>query len=56
MSKENRSSNYVWIIMMVLPLMLLAWNLLVLSFSRDTTPDCVIVTNLGHLKMHQSVH
>jgi hypothetical protein len=37
MSKGKGFHKYVWVIMMVLPLMFLAWNLLVLSFSRDTT-------------------
>jgi hypothetical protein len=37
MQQENRSKNYVWIVMMVLSLFLVAWTLLVLAFSRETT-------------------
>ena len=37
MTKEKRSNHYVWIIMLILSLMLVAWCLLVLTFSRDTT-------------------
>jgi hypothetical protein len=42
MTKENRFHKYVWGVMLVLSLMILAWCLLVLAFSRDTILEDLI--------------
>ena len=42
MFKEKRLHKYIWVIMMTLSVMLLAWCLLVLAFSRDTILEDLI--------------
>jgi len=42
MSKENGFHKYVWVIMLIFSVMLLAWCLLVLAFSRDTILEDLI--------------
>ena len=42
MAKEKGFHKYVWVIMLILSVMLLAWCLLVLAFSRDTILEDLI--------------
>lgn len=42
MSKEKGFHKYVWVIMLIFSVMLLAWCLLVLAFSRDTILEDLI--------------